>query len=222
MEDSKQATERPKTPDARLRAAYYSLFHEMQFRCTKNALMNYHQAEIFQDKGDTWKMVTSVFTAISASGVLAGIIQKGQVLATRLGVAGLVGLPICGVMQLVGNSTSEFVPSYLERARKHASAAAGWMQIADTAKTMPVRMKMDPNYDLEKVEKLYDEILQRKEAVSKEVLIPKDTHSNFHSKTETVYLAMAKRNNMYQEFLELEAKDKSSIVQIKNAEDIYV
>ncbi|BFZ21485.1 hypothetical protein BsWGS_24524 [Bradybaena similaris] len=194
----------------------------MQFRCTKNTLMNYHQAEIFQDKGDTWKMVTSVFTAISASGVLAGIIQKGQVLATRLGVAGLVGLPICGVMQLVGNSTSEFVPSYLERARKHASAAAGWMQIADTAKTMQVRMKMDPNYDLEKVEKLYDEILQRKEAVSKEVLIPKDTHSNFHSKTETVYLAMAKRNNMYQEFLELEAKDKSSIVQIKNAEDIYV
>ncbi|CAG5119083.1 unnamed protein product [Candidula unifasciata] len=222
MEEPKQASERPEATDTKLRTAYYHLFHEMQFRCTKNALMNYQQAEIYQDKGDTWKAVTSFFTAASASGILASIIQKGQILANKVGVAGLLGLPVFGAMQLLGSSTSEFVPSYLERARKHAIAAAGWMQIADTAKAMQVRLKIDPNYDLEKVSKQYDEMLQRKEMVSKEVLIPRETHSNFHSDTEKVYLAMTKRNNIYQEFLKLEAKQKSSAAQITNADDIYV
>uniref|UniRef100_A0A0B6YRF7 SMODS and SLOG-associating 2TM effector domain-containing protein n=1 Tax=Arion vulgaris TaxID=1028688 RepID=A0A0B6YRF7_9EUPU len=221
METSNAEVNIPDTPEAKLRASYYSLFHEMQFRCTKNALMNYHQAEVYEQKGDIYKRVTTVFTAASATGVLASIVQKGQMLASKMGVAGLIVLPICGAMQLVGSSTSEFVPSYYERARRHTCAAAGWMQVAETARTMQLWMKIDSTYDLQKVSIEYEQMLNRKESISKEVRIPRDTHKQFHGNTETVYLAMAKRHNTYMEFLNLEAKNKSSIAQIDKGDDTY-
>lgn len=207
--------------EGRLREAYFSLFHEIQFRCTKNAMMNYNQAEILQTKGDMWRWVTSICTVVSASGVFGSLLQKGEVLANRFGLAGLVGLPICGALQCFGNSTSELIPSFHERAKKHASAAAGWMQIAEIARTMQIQMKFDPTYDLETIKQQYDELSKRKEVISKEILIPRDSHKQFGQDPEKVYLAIARRKSMYQEFLEQESKHNNSSANIKTAEDIY-
>lgn len=221
MEEQQTKLDSIDTPEARFREEYFSLFHEMQFRCTKNAMMNYHQAETYEAKGDIWSRVTSVCTAASASSVFASLLQKGQVLASRLGLAGLVGLPICGIFQFLGSSTSEFIPSYYERARKHTSAAAGWMQIAETARAMQLQMKLNPEYDLKEIARKYEELTEKKELVSKEVLIPRNTHKQFAESSETVFLALARRRSIYQEFLDLEAKQTTPATNIRSAEDIY-
>ena len=54
----------PITPEERLRKAYIELFHEMQFRATKNAMMNYYEAEELDGKGRVIKNSVHVVTKL--------------------------------------------------------------------------------------------------------------------------------------------------------------
>ncbi|RUS89831.1 hypothetical protein EGW08_002361 [Elysia chlorotica] len=186
------------------RSTYRRLFHEMQFRATKNALMNYYEAGEMTAKGKTFKIVTNILTGATASGLLAGVAQNGKVLSNKAGLAGMIGLPICSVVKFFEQSTSELLPNYSQTAKKHISAAAGWSSLAETARAERMRIDVDPKRDVKDIAAVYNTLVERKTKVASEVLIPQETHRYFREHPELVVEAVKRRGDAYKQFVEME------------------
>ena len=151
------------------RSTYRRLFHELQFRATKNALMNYYEAGEMAAKGKTFKIVTNILTAATASGLLAGVAKNGKVLTNKAGLAGMIGLPICSVVKFFEQSTSELLPNYSQTAKKHINAAAGWASLAETARAERMRIEIDLKRDVKDIAAVYNSLIERKAKVASEV-----------------------------------------------------
>ncbi|GFR58874.1 hypothetical protein ElyMa_001780500 [Elysia marginata] len=197
---SKPEGSKPKTP----RSTYRRLFHEMQFRATKNALMNYYEAGEMATKGKTFKLLANVLTGVTASGLLAGVVKNGKVLTNKAGLAGVIGLPICSVVKFFEQSTSELLPNYTQTAKKHISAAAGWVSLAETARAERMRIDVEPTRDVKEIAAAYNKLVEIKAKVAAEVLIPQDTHHYFSEHPEMVLEAVKRRGDAYKQFVQLE------------------
>ncbi|XP_012938241.1 uncharacterized protein LOC106011814 [Aplysia californica] len=204
------------TPEEKLRSAYVTLFREMQFRSTKNALMNYYQAEALDQQGRQIKILANVLTGLSTSGILASAVQKGKMLASKVGLCGLVSLPICAAVQVFTSSTSEFLPSHQERAKKHVSAAAAWNRISERSRAARLRILADPKCNMEKYVSLHEELLLEKENVSKTVVIPKEIHYEFNADIDKVYTTIRRRKEVFKQF------QKFQLIDEKEDEDLDI
>jgi len=190
----------PSHDDTVLKKIYVNLFHELQFRASKNALMNYYQAEVLDEKGYYMKTAGGVMCAASSCGILAGIVQKGKMIASRFGVAGLVGIPISAAVELYTNSASDFLPSHQERAKKHVKAAAAWNRISDRSKTARLRLLQDKQFTQDKYVALHEELLQDKESVQRSVVLPRDLHRKFNEDDANVFDAIKRRKETFKRF----------------------
>ncbi|GFO47697.1 hypothetical protein PoB_007420200 [Plakobranchus ocellatus] len=186
------------------RATYSRLMHEMQFRATKNALMNYHEAEQLESKRHAFKIIMNTFTVVAASGLFTGIVKKGKVLANKAGLAGVVGLPICSIGQVFDKSSSELLPNYGQHAKKHIQAAAGWVGVAETARAERLRIDVDPKRRVEEIAAVYSGLVDKKAKVASEVLISQKTHQYFSAHPEIVLDTVKRRGDAYKQFVELE------------------
>jgi len=205
----------PSTNDAspgnrRIRSMYSTLFHEMQFRASKNALMNYYQAGVLDEQGQRMKQSARILCAVSSAGLLAGLVQKGKVLADRFGVAGLAGMPIAGAVEIFSNTSSDFLPSHAERAKKHIQAAAKWNRIAEKSKVARLRILNDPAFTIGTVTTLHEQLLDQREAVAASVVIPRHVHRQFEDDEENVFASIKKRELAFNQFkkFHLDGKDE--------------
>lgn len=197
---SKPEDAKPKT----LRSTYRRLFHEMQFRATKNAMMNYYEAGEMAAKGKTFKIVTNILTAATASGLLAGVVKNGKLLTNKAGLAGAIGLPICSVVKFFEQSTSELLPNYNQSAKKHIIAAAGWASLAETARAERLRMDVDSKRDVNEIATAYNNLVERKAEIASQVLIAQETHHYFSEHPEMVLEAVKRRGDAYKQFVQLQ------------------
>jgi len=183
-----------------LRRTYASLFHELQFRASTNALMNYYQAGVLDEQGRKTKGLVRVVGAISTAGVLAAVVQKGKMLANRFGVAGLAGLPVCAAVEIFTSCSSDVLPSHAERAKKHVQAAAKWNKISERSRIARLRILNDPNYPLDTYVGLHEDLLGEREAVARSVVIPRATHQKFEEDSENVFASIKRRKLAFSQF----------------------
>ena len=209
-------------PNDRLRKTYQTLFHEMQFRCKKNALMNYDYAEVLDKTGRQTNVASKVLAGASGAGLLAGIFQRGKILTNRFGMAGIAGMPFAAAVEVFTNSTSEFMPSYQERARKHIQAAASWNRISDRARAARLRLQDDPAFTADKYVVLHEELLQLKADVAKTVVIPKEIHRKFNENPEKVFASIHQAKEAFIQFKDFHMSEKKQDTDDKGDETFYL
>jgi len=190
-----------------LRKTYATLFHELQFRSSRNALMNYYQAGVLDEQEQQTKGVVRVVGAASTAGVLAGVVQKGKMLANRCGVAGLAGLPVCAAVEIFSNCSSEVLPSHAERAKKHVHAAAKWNKISERSRVARLRILNDPHYSMDTYVGLHEALLGEREEVARIVVIPRATHQKFEEDSENVFATIKRRQLAFNRFKKFEVDE---------------
>jgi len=198
--------------DDRIRKTYIKLFKELQFRATKNAFMNYYQAEQLDNKSQKVSILAKVIGGASTTGILGAIATKGKVLANRFGIAGVAGLPLFGMVELFQGCSNDFFPSLQERAKRHIQAAATWKRIANRSKVARLRINQDPTFTVEKCVEFHEELLRQKEQVSMSVVIPREIHEYFDQDVEKLFTSMKRRKDAFEQYekFQFEVEDKSS------------
>ena len=195
--------------DDNIRNTYIKLFKELQFRATKNAFMNYYQAEVLDDQSQRVSLLAKVVGGVSTTGVLGALVSKGKVLANRFGIAGLAGLPLCGMVEIFQGCSSDFLPSLQERAKRHVHAAATWKRIANRSNVAMLRINQDPTFTVDKYVEFHEELLRQKEEVSKSVVIPREVHQHFDNDVNNLFTSIKRHKDAFQQYekFQLEAED---------------
>ena len=78
------------------------------------------------------------------SGIAASVAKTKRVAASSAGVAGVLALPLCGILQFLSNGSSSLAPTVAEKAKLHVRAGAGWQRIARLTRAYRVQLKHLP------------------------------------------------------------------------------
>ena len=154
------------------------------------------------------KAAGGAMAAASSAGILASIVQKGKMLASRFGMAGVVGMPVCAAMELFSNCSSDFLPSHQEHAKKHTQAAAAWNRISDRSRAARLRLQQDKMFSPELFIPLHDELIADKEKVQKSVVLPRELHRQFNADAESVFASIKRRKETFKKFKEYHYNEK--------------
>ena len=86
-------------------------------------------------------MLSTIVGALGVTGIGASVVRTQKVAANSAGVAGLLALPLSGVLQFLASGSSTMAPTMSEKARDHTRAGAGWQRIARQSRAYRVQLK---------------------------------------------------------------------------------
>lgn len=192
-----------------LRRDFDKLFADMEFRAKRAALMNYHEAEKCDKRADYLQTVSSIVGALGVSGIGASVIRTKKVTANSAGMAGVLALPLSGILQFLANGTSSLAPTTGEKARLHVKAGAGWQRIARETRAYRVQLKYLTAEEVRSpvLSAWYREVVEASEAVSKILPIKPDTYLKFDH-PETVRDRLSKREILLRKYMDMEAMEQ--------------
>ena len=93
------------------------------------------------NRADQLQLLSTIVGALGVSGIGASVVRTQRVAANSAGVAGLLALPLSGVLQFLANGSSTMAPTVGEKARDHTKAGAGWQRIARQTRAYRVQLK---------------------------------------------------------------------------------
>ncbi|KAK7102661.1 uncharacterized protein [Littorina saxatilis] len=188
-----------------LRREFDNLFADMEFRSKRSALMNYHEAERYDNRSHMVQMISTVVGALGVSGIAASVAKTKQVAANSAGVAGVLALPLCAILQFFSNGSTTLAPTLAEKAKVHTEAGAGWQRIARLSRVYRLQLKLLPDDELNSgvLTAWYREVVEATEEVSKLMPIRADTYIKFEQ-PETVKVRLDKRENLLKKYKDLE------------------
>ncbi|KAL8558004.1 hypothetical protein ACOMHN_016557 [Nucella lapillus] len=189
-----------------LRRDFDRLFADMEFHAKRAALMNYHEAEKCDNRADRLQTVSSIVGALGVSGIGASVARTKKIAANSAGVAGVLALPLSGILQFLANGTSTLAPTTGEKARLHVKAGAGWQRIARETRVFRVQLKYLTDEEVRSpvLTAWYREVVEASEMVSKILPIKPDTYLKF-DQPETVRDRLSKREALLRKYMDMEA-----------------
>ncbi|XP_076448535.1 uncharacterized protein LOC143285185 [Babylonia areolata] len=188
-----------------MRRDFDKLFADMEFRARRAALMNYHEAEKCEKWSDYLQNISTVVGALGVSGIGASVVKTSRVAASSAGVAGVLALPLSGVLQFFASGSSTLAPTTGEKARLHTKAGAGWQRIARETRSYRVQLKYlsDREVRSELLHVWYQRVVEASEAVSMIMPIKPDTYLKFDH-PEIVRDRLNKREGLVRKYIEME------------------
>nr|KAG5687426.1 hypothetical protein BaRGS_019825 [Batillaria attramentaria] len=225
------STGRQTTADG-ARTEFDKLFADMEFRCKRSAMMNYHEAERYDFWSQVLQTTSTGVGALGVSGIAASVAKTNRVAASSAGLAGVLALPLCGVLQFLSNGSSSLAPTVAEKAKLHVQAGAGWQRIGRLSHAYRLQLRhIEPGaVDVALLSTWYRELAEefwrpqwrRKPSLHVQagagwqenrasVLAPTDYScviSNPFEEPDSVVHRLSKREHMLQRYLEQEAVSK--------------
>lgn len=188
-----------------LRREFDKLFAEMEFRCKRSALMNYDEAERYDNSSKWLQRTSSLIGAAGVGGVIVSIARTKRVAASRSGVFGIWALPLSAVLEFFSKGSSTLAPSAAERAKLHVAAGAGWQRIGRLSKVYRVQLRhlSDDAMEDGTLVAWYRELAEACEQVSVILPIRAEVYSKYEE-PELVRGRIDKRELLLQRYLHLE------------------
>ncbi|CAL1535809.1 unnamed protein product [Lymnaea stagnalis] len=182
---------------------YDMLYAEMEFTSERAAMMHQHEASRHDQKSFYVESAAEVMGVSSVASLGIGLVRKANLLGSRLGVAGLIGLPLAVVLEFAGKGRSRTLPTLYDKADRHKKAAAGWQRLARLTQSYRILID-DPRYDAVQYAEWYKELVQAQEEISNIVGVPESTVRLFDDPKEVVQ-PLRQNKLLFQRYLDMQS-----------------
>ncbi|KAH9492982.1 hypothetical protein Btru_022816 [Bulinus truncatus] len=187
---------------------YDQLYAEMEFTCERAAMMHQYEASKFDNKSFYVETAAEIIGASSIASLGVGILKKNlNLLTSRMGVAGMVGLPLAAMLEFLGKGKGMALPTLHDKAEKHKKSAAGWQRLAKVTQSYRILMD-DPKYDAMQYASWYKELIDTKEELSNIVNVPDSTVQLFDDPAEVIK-PLRKNKLLFERYLKLQERKVS-------------
>lgn len=191
---------------AQAKEQYDVLFHEMEFRALRAALMHYHDASSYNRNCYYLEVAAAVIGAASISGLgalllkwnsggLAAFTRTTSTTATKVGLLGLLGVVVSALLEFVSKGSSGLVPTFGKRGDAHKLAAAGWQRLTRLARSRRIQLQ-SPAADVSDYQTWYEELVGMRQEVSEIAMVAKATHRAFND-AGRVYVFTKRKQAMF-------------------------